>query len=92
MQEIYMHINTILSISLIIFVKAFLQLHWLNENNVHRYTLFLRGAGGFSKPGSKLYSYENRSPSVTKIIKLPVLHSDSTNIILHEDHIHENQV
>lgn len=56
-----------------------------------RFTFFLRGAGGFSKAGSQLYSYEKRSPSITPLTKLPVLPPKSASVTVHEDRTLVNQ-
>jgi hypothetical protein len=66
---------------------------WISdEYKSCRYTFFLRGAGGFSKPGAETYSYDNRSPTVMQSMKLPILPQKHTSVISHEDLIHENQV
>lgn len=56
-----------------------------------RSTVFLRGAGGFSKSGSQLYSYDNRSPSIKPLVKPPVQPSKSAAVTIHEERTHLNQ-
>ncbi|MCO5583412.1 hypothetical protein L7F22_037323 [Adiantum nelumboides] len=56
-----------------------------------RSTVFLRGAGGFSKSNSKLFSYDERSPSLRPLVKLPVLPSKTAAVTIHEERTQPNQ-
>lgn len=56
-----------------------------------RFTVFLRGAGGFSKSKSKLFSYDKRSPSLRPLVKLPVLPSKTAAVTTHEERTQPNQ-
>ncbi|KAI5061185.1 hypothetical protein GOP47_0023690 [Adiantum capillus-veneris] len=56
-----------------------------------RSTVFLRGAGGFSKSNSKLFSYDKRSPSLRPLVKLPVLPSKTAAVTVHEEQTQPNQ-
>lgn len=59
--------------------------------SMSRSTMFLRGAGGFSKSPPTLYSHDSRSSSITPVIKLPVLPPKSSSVIVHEQVIQPNQ-
>eukprot|EP00250_Pteridium_aquilinum_P006265 c16220_g1_i1 orf=379-1326(-) len=56
-----------------------------------RSTIFLRGAGGFSKSRSQLYSYDKRSPSIKPLVKLPALPPKSAAVTVHEDRTQPSQ-
>lgn len=56
-----------------------------------RSTTFLRGAGGFSKSQSELFSYDKRSPSIRPLVKLPVRPPKSAAVVVQEDRTHLNQ-
>ncbi|KAH6555884.1 hypothetical protein KP509_1Z220100 [Ceratopteris richardii] len=58
---------------------------------LNRSTVFLRGAGGFSKSKTELFSYDKRSPSLRPLVKLPILPPKSVAALTHEDQTQPNQ-